>query len=161
MWCEKYHKNSIFKICHFFYYSMIWTAGVSQSLIWTTTVFDLDGGLVAVRHRQSLPRLPAPLLLSWAQRPLLCQFKMCRPLAHLVRANAIFLIQTKLLGGFACEPVKGLRLHGERGGGFSLVFSQALLSLISLVPGPVNTMWAENLNYTVTLYHLLYLQAQA
>ena len=76
------------------------------------------------------------------------QNKMCL-LAHLVRASAgpdslpLFLSETKLPKGFAWEPVWGLWLHGERGGGFSLVFAEVLLSLISLIPKSVKTAWAK------------------
>ena len=46
-------------------------------------------------------------------------------------------------GGLACEPAQGLLLHENRGGQSSLVFAQALVSLISLVPGPVKTVCTE------------------
>ena len=46
--------------------------------------------------------------------------------------------------GLACEAIQGLRHLGERGGGPSLGFSQALVSLISLVPGPAKTVWTGN-----------------
>ena len=92
--------------------------------------------------------------------PLLCLTKMCRLLAQLVRTTA---------GRNSLHPFSGVKLnclegllviwsmlfdfmaHGESGGvegwgggGSSLVFAQALVSLLYLVPGPVKTVWAEN-----------------
>ena len=131
----------------FLYQSLIWTVVVSQYLIWTTTASDLDSGLLAVQLKvmyctpQTVPAKVASAFVTILGTTL-CQTKICWPLAHLLRDTA---------GPDPFSAINlngGLRLHGKRGGGSSMVFAPLLVSLISLVPGPVKTVshwvWAKN-----------------
>ena len=65
------------KVVNFFIFVSDLNSGSVQSLIWTTTLSDLDSGLLAVQIRvlyRTSQTVPAKIanIDSWAQCPLLC-----------------------------------------------------------------------------------------